>query len=85
VTPTASGTIGTDPNSTVTQVTLYVDSNGDGKPEPGTDALPGSGHRHADGTWSLTVSTAGTYTLFAQATDSYGVLGDPIALTLQLT
>jgi hypothetical protein len=38
------------------------------------------------GTWTLTLSTTGwascTYTLFAQAEDSYGAFGDPTALTL---
>jgi hypothetical protein len=40
------------------------------------------------GAWTLAWSTmgyaAGTYTVFAQATDSYGAVGDPAALSLQL-
>ena len=51
-----------------------------------SDTLLGYGTANGDGTWSLTFSTAGwasgTYTLFAQAKDSYGVFGDPLALTL---
>ena len=49
----------------------------------------GTGTRNPDGTWTLTQSTAGwatgTATLFAQATDSYGVLGDPVTTTLAIT
>jgi hypothetical protein len=29
--------------------------------------------------------TAGTYTVYAQATDSYGVLGDAVSLTLTVS
>jgi hypothetical protein len=32
----------------------------------------------------FTFSPAGTYMLFAQARDSYGVLSDPLALDLQV-
>ncbi len=88
VTLTASGLTDGNPNSSVTQVAFYADSNGDGVLEPGTDTLLGYGTRNADGSWSLTFSTAGwasgTYTLFAQAQDNYGVLGDPSSLTLQV-
>jgi len=67
-------------------VAIYVDSNGDGKLEPGTDALLGYGTLNPDGTWTLTISTPGwvpgSYTLFAEATDSLGAIGDPLALTL---
>ena len=48
----------------------------------------GYGTANGDETWSLTFSTAGwgagLYTLFAQATDTYGAAGDPISLTLEL-
>jgi uncharacterized delta-60 repeat protein len=74
--------------ATVTQVAFYVDSNGDGVLEPGTDTLLGYGTPNSDGTWTLSFSTAGwtagMYTLFAQATDSYGAPGDPVSLTLQV-
>jgi hypothetical protein len=72
----------------VTQVAFYADSNGDGKLDPAADALLGYGTYNADGTWSLTFSTAGwaagTYTLFARAKDSYGAFSDPFAVSLQV-
>ena len=44
----------------------------------------GYGTRNDDATWMLTYSTAGwaagTYTLFAQAEDNYGIFGDPLAI-----
>jgi uncharacterized delta-60 repeat protein len=88
VTLTASNITDADPGSTVTQVAFYLDSNGDGILEPGTDTLLGYG-TPSGGTWALTFSTANWAaaidTLFAQAKDSYGVLGDPLALSLQVT
>ena len=41
----------------------------------------------SSGAWTLSSPktfglSAGTYTLFAQAEDSYGVFGDPVAITL---
>jgi hypothetical protein len=76
-----------NPNATITQVAFYVDSNGNGVLDP-ADALLGYG-TNANGTWTYSFSTAGwapgSYTLFARATDSLGVIGDPVALNLQLT
>ena len=73
-----------NPNSTVTQVAFYLDSNGDGLLDAG-DALLASGSPTGTGAWTFTFSTAGltsgTYTLFAQAQDNYGVFGDPVATT----
>jgi uncharacterized delta-60 repeat protein len=87
VTLTAGGITDGNPGATVTQVAFYADSNGDGVLDAG-DAVLGYGTRNGDGTWSLTFSTAGwaagSYTLFAQATDSYGAVGDPLAATLQV-
>jgi hypothetical protein len=76
-----------NPNVTITQVAIYLDSNNDGTLEPGTDTLLGDATQTSPGVWTLTNSsafglTAGTYKLFAQAEDSDGVFGDPIALTL---
>jgi uncharacterized delta-60 repeat protein len=87
VTVTASNITDANPNVTITQVAIYLDSNNDGTLEPGTDQLLGYATQTSPGVWTLTNSsvfglTAGTYTLFAQAEDSDGVLGDPIALTL---
>jgi uncharacterized delta-60 repeat protein len=87
VTLTASNITDGNPNSTITQVAFYLDSNNDGTLEPGTDTLLGYATQTSPGVWTLTNSsafglTAGTYTLFAQAKDNDGVLGDPDALTL---
>ncbi len=87
VTLTASNIILADPNSSITQVAFYLDSNGDGILEPGTDTLLGYG-TPSNGTWTLTFSTtnwaAAVDTLFTQAKDNYGVFSDPLALTLQV-
>jgi uncharacterized delta-60 repeat protein len=87
VTLTASNITDGNPGSSITQVAIYLDSNNDGTLEPGTDQLLGYATQTSPGVWSLTDSsafglTAGTYTLFAQAEDSDGVFGDPVALTL---
>jgi uncharacterized delta-60 repeat protein len=84
---TASNITDGNPGVSITQVAFYLDSNNDGTLEPGTDILLGDATQTSAGVWTLTSSsafglTAGTYTLFAQAQDSDGVLGDPIALTL---
>jgi uncharacterized delta-60 repeat protein len=85
VTLTASNITDANPNATITQVAFYRDSNGDGILEPGTDALLGYATQTSPGVWTFTFTVSlapGTYTLFAQAQDSYGVFGDPVALTL---
>jgi hypothetical protein len=59
-------------------VAFYVQING-------TNTFLGYGTQTSPGLWTLTVTVnlaPGTYTLFAQAEDSYGVFGDPFALTL---
>jgi hypothetical protein len=90
VTLTASNILDSNPTSTITQVALYVDSNGDGVLEPGTDTLIGYATQASPGIWSLTFIpstlhlTTGRYTLFAQAEDDLGVLSDPFALALQV-
>jgi hypothetical protein len=87
VTLTASNITDGNPASIITQVAFYLDSNNDGTLEPGSDTLLGYATQTSPGVWTLTTSsafglTAGTYTLFAQAKDSDGVLGTPVALTL---
>ncbi len=76
---TASNITDGNPNSTITQVTFYYfDANGN-------KVILGYGASDGLGDWILnfTVNLAsGTYTLYAQAQDNYGVLGDPDALTL---
>jgi uncharacterized delta-60 repeat protein len=78
---TASNIADANPNSTVTQVTFYyIDGSG-------TQQVLGTGTQGSGGVWTLscTVSLApGTYTIFAQAEDSYGVLGEALGLTLQV-
>jgi uncharacterized delta-60 repeat protein len=85
VTLTASNITDGNPQSTVTQVAFYLDSNGDSQLEPGTDTLLGYPTQTSPGVWAFTCTVnlaPGSYTLFAQAKDSYGVFGDPLALTL---
>ena len=84
LTLTADNVVALNPGSTVTQVAFYQDANGDGVLDPGTDILLAYATRTTAGTWTLTLSglTAGTYTLFGVAQDSYGVFGDPLVLTL---
>jgi probable HAF family extracellular repeat protein len=88
VTLTAAGVTTLNAGSTVTQVAFYLDSNRDGVLEPATDTLLGYGTQSSTGTWTFTFSTAGWapggYRLFAQAEDSSGLFGDPLALTLQV-
>jgi len=88
MTLTASSITDANPNSTITQVACYIDSNNDGILEPGTDSLLGYATQTVPGVWTFTFSvnlSPGAYILFAQAEDSYSVLGDPVwlALTVQ--
>jgi uncharacterized delta-60 repeat protein len=79
LTLTASNITLADPSSTITQVAFYVQMGG-------TNTLLGYGTQSA-GVWTFTYTvnlTPSSYTLIAQATDSDGVLGDPLALTLQV-
>jgi uncharacterized delta-60 repeat protein len=85
--PVASGTVTTlsgsgltdaNPGATISQVAFYLLVNN-------SQTLLGYGTNN-NGTWSYSYDTTGlatgSYTLYAQATDSYGVTGDPTALTL---
>jgi uncharacterized delta-60 repeat protein len=85
VTLTASNILNANPTSTISQVAFYVDANGDGILEPGTDTLLGYGTNNG-GTWTFTFTptTSGTFTLFAQAQDSNGVFSDPVSVALQV-
>jgi hypothetical protein len=79
LTLTASNITDGNPNSTITQVTFYYfDANGN-------KVILGYGTSDGSGDWILNFNVnlaPGTYTLYAQAQDNYGVLGDPDALTL---
>ena len=82
---TVSNIIDTNPSSAITQVALYLDSNADGKLETGTDMLIGYATQTSPGVWTFTFTVTlgpGTYTLFAQAEDNYGLFSDPFALSL---
>jgi hypothetical protein len=88
VTLTVANVADLNPGSTITQIDFYMDNNGDGVLEPGTDTLLGYAAQ-SNGAWTLTFSpstfglTSGhSYTVFARAEDSYGVFGDPAALAL---
>jgi hypothetical protein len=84
LTLTASGFTDANPGAAVTQVTFYLDSNGDGVLDAG-DVQIG---QTSGGPWTTNYSTAGlasgTYTFFAVAQDSYGAFGDPLASTFQV-
>jgi uncharacterized delta-60 repeat protein len=79
VTLTASNITDGNPNSSVTQVAFfYFDSTG-------TKVSLGTGVPDGTGAWTLPVQLPpATYTLYAQAEDSYGVFGDPFSLNLQV-
>ncbi len=85
MTLTASNITDLNPNSAITQVAFYLDSDSNGILDPG-DTLLGYGTKNTDGTWTFTFSTtgwaSGSYTLFAQALDNYGALSDPLAVNL---
>jgi hypothetical protein len=78
LTLTASDVTDEIPSATITQVAFYVNING-------SNTLLAYTTQSSPSVWTctLTVNLApGTYMLFAQAEDSYGVFGDPAALTL---
>jgi uncharacterized delta-60 repeat protein len=78
---TASNISDGNAGAAVTQVTFYYDDG------TGTKQMLGYGTSDGLGDWALsyTVGLApGSYTLYAQALDSDGVFGDPVALTLQV-
>jgi hypothetical protein len=78
VTAIASNIADANPNATITQVAFTVDN------ASGNIVAQGDGTLTSSGTWSFPFSTkgwpAGTYTIIAQAEDSYGVLGDPLTI-----
>jgi probable HAF family extracellular repeat protein len=80
VTLTAANITDTNPGATITHVAFYVQINGN-------NTLLGEGTQTSPGVWKFNYTVTlppGSYTLFAQAEDSYGygVFGDPLALTL---
>jgi uncharacterized delta-60 repeat protein len=84
LTLTASNLVDLTAGATITQVAFYVDTNGDGKLDSG-DTLLGYGTQTSPAVWAFTFTVnlaSGSYTLLAQAEDSYGVFGDPVAVIL---
>jgi uncharacterized delta-60 repeat protein len=81
LTLTASNITDGNPNSTITQVAFYyIDGSG-------TQQLLGYGTQTSAGVWTFTFTVSlapGSYTLFAQAEDNFGVFGDLAALSLQV-
>jgi uncharacterized delta-60 repeat protein len=80
VTLTASNISDGNPGATITQVAFYAQVNG-------SNTLLGYGTQTSPGVWTFTFTVnlaPGTYTLYAQAEDSYGVFGDLAALTLNV-
>jgi uncharacterized delta-60 repeat protein len=75
---TASNLTDGNAGATITQVAFYIVINN-------TQTFLGYG-TDSNGTWTYSFDTtglaAGSYMLYAQATDSYGVLGNTLALTL---
>jgi len=67
------------PSATITQVAFYyIDSSS-------TQQLLGYGTQTSTGVWNYTFTVnlaSSSYTILAQAEDSYGVFGDPVAITL---
>jgi probable HAF family extracellular repeat protein len=82
ITVTASNITDEIPSATITQVAFYyIDSSG-------IRQLLGYGAQTSTGVWTLTFTVnlpSASYTLLAQAEDSYSVFGDPVALTLTVS
>jgi hypothetical protein len=84
LTLTASNITDEIPSATITQVAFYYYDSSGNKVTLGTVS------QSTGGAWTLTSATAfgllsGTYTLYAQAEDSYGVFGDPLAITVTVS
>jgi uncharacterized delta-60 repeat protein len=88
LTLTASNITDANPNSTITQVAIYVASSTGNGQLNSNDTLLGYATQTSPGVWTFTFTvnlTPGTYTLFAQAEDSLGVFSyaDTLTLTVQ--
>jgi len=81
VTLTASNVTDGNPSSTTTQVAFYYFDG------TGNKVLLGTVTQSSSGAWTMPVKISlppGSYTLFAQAEDNYGVFGNPVARTLMV-
>jgi hypothetical protein len=78
---TASGV--TETGGTVSNVSFYLESNGTGGLQTGGDTLLGTAtSANSSGNWTLTLSSglaAGTYTIYAIATDSAGTTSNVVS------
>jgi hypothetical protein len=78
---TASNITDANPNSTITQMAFYYFNS------CGAKVVLGYGMLTSPGAWTLNLTVnlaSGNYMLYAQAQDSDGVFGDPLATTLQV-
>ena len=77
-----------DPDGTVVAVEFYLDSDGSGALEIGTDQLLGTDNDGSDG-WSVAVSTAAhpidSNNYFAQAADDLGEKSNILSLVVEIT
>ncbi len=81
VTLTASNFVDTNPATTTAEMAFYADGNGDGILDPLADTFLGYGSQTASGTWAFSIAfPTGTYRLFAQVRNNFGILNDPLAL-----
>jgi subtilase family serine protease len=76
-------------HGTISSVKFYQETNGIAGYQAGSDALIGSAAQTSSGTWSLNLSTAGvpagTYGLYAVATDGSGVNSAPSSTQVKIT
>jgi PKD repeat protein len=92
VTLTAGNVYAITPGASITQVAFYLSPNGGTTFDPSSDQLLGDGTpstiANAQNNYTLTMSTAGltagTYTLFVQATDSNGQVSNVVETTLTI-
>jgi uncharacterized delta-60 repeat protein len=82
LTLTVSNIIDGNPGASVTQVEFYYYAGGN-------KVTLGTVTQATAGAWTLTSQnafglTTGTYTIYAQAEDSYGVFGDPVSISLTI-
>jgi len=82
LTLTASNITDEIPSATITQVAFYyIDASGN-------QQFLGYGTQTGPGVWTFAFTvnlSSGSYTLLAQAEDSYGIFGDPATITLIVT
>jgi uncharacterized delta-60 repeat protein len=88
VTLSAANILNSNPTSTITQATFYVD-NGDSVLNLALDTFLGAGTQTSPGIWTYTSATGlglppGVYRLFVQVLDSNGILSDSLAMSFEV-